>query len=299
MARGVTYIDVAGRECFQPADLVLLCAFQLHNVRLMLVSGIGAPFDPKSGQGNVGRNFAYQTMAYVYPFFADKRMNAYAGAGAMGMTIDEFNGDNFDHGPAGFIGGGYILATTTGARPIQQTTLPDGTPTWGSGWKRALRDWYDRSFAIQAHGGSTARRQNYLDLDPTYRDAYGMPLARLTFDFPQNDLKMRQFLTAKVTEIAKAMNPSQVKVSLPPNPFSIVPYQTTHITGGAIMGAERASSAVNTYLQSWDVPNVFVHGACAFPQNAGYNPTGTIAALTYRSLDAMKQTYLKNPGRLI
>jgi gluconate 2-dehydrogenase alpha chain len=298
-ARGVTYVDVAGRETFQPADLVLLCAFQLHNVRLMLASGIGEPYDPNTGRGVVGKNFAYQTMGYVSAFVADKRINAYAGAGAMGMTLDEYNGDNFDHGPHGFIGGGYILATTTGNRPIQQTTLPDGAPTWASGWKRALHDWYDRYVPIQAHGSGMARRTNYIDLDPTYHDAYGVPLARITFDFPQNDLKMRSFLTDKVVEIANAMNPTHVKVSLPPVPFSIVPYQTSHITGGAITGADQATSAVNTHLQSWDVPNVFVHGACSFPQNAGYNPTNTIAALTYRSLDALKSKYLGNPGRLL
>jgi gluconate 2-dehydrogenase alpha chain len=238
-------------------------------------------------------------MGYVYPFFADKRMNAYAGAGAMGMTIDEFNGDNFDHGPHGFIAGGYILGTTTGDRPIQQTTLPDGTASWGSGWKKALVDWYDRSFAVQAHGASMARRGNYIDLDPTYRDDWGMPLARLTFDFSQNDVKMRKFLVDRVMEIARAMNPTQIKQSLPPVPFSIVPYQTTHVTGGAVMGTDRQNSAVTTHLQSWDVPNVFVHGACAFPQNAGYNPTGTLAALTYRSIEAVKARYLKRPGRLV
>jgi gluconate 2-dehydrogenase alpha chain len=172
-------------------------------------------------------------------------------------------------------------------------------PSWGSGWKSALHDWYDRSFTLQAHGSSTARRENYIDLDPTYRDAYGIPLARITFDFPQNDLKMRHFLTEKVTEIARAMNPTQIKISLPPVPFSIVPYQTTHITGGAITGVSRDQSAVNTYLQSWDVTNVFVHGASCFPQNAGYNPTNTIAAMTYRSIEAMKSRYLNNPGPLI
>jgi hypothetical protein len=59
------------------------------------------------------------------------------------------------------------MGATTGARPIQQTTLPDGAPSWGSGWKKAMHDWYDRSFQIQAHGASMARRTNYIDLDPT------------------------------------------------------------------------------------------------------------------------------------
>ena len=60
-----------------------------------------------------------------------------------------------------------------------------------------------------------------------------------------------------------------------------MPYQTTHNTGGAIMGDNPKNSVVNKYLQSWDVPNVFSMGAGAFPQNAGYNPTGTVAALAY------------------
>ena len=41
-------------------------------------------------------------------FFDDKIINPFMGAGALGRSIDEFNGDNFDHGPLGFIGGGYI-----------------------------------------------------------------------------------------------------------------------------------------------------------------------------------------------
>ena len=56
---------------------------------------------------------------------------------------------------------------------------------------------------------------------------------------------------------------------------------------------------VNRYLQSWDVPNLFVMGASAFPQNAGYNPTGTVGALTYWAVDAIKNQYLKSPGPLV
>jgi len=77
-----------------------------------------------------------------------------------------------------------------------------------------------------------------------------------------------------------------------------VPYQSTHNTGGAAMGADPRTSAVNKYLQSWDVPNVFAIGASAFPQNGGYNPTGTVGALTFHALEAIKTKYLKQPGPL-
>ena len=78
-----------------------------------------------------------------------------------------------------------------------------------------------------------------------------------------------------------------------------MPYQTTHNTGGVIMGSDPKSSAVNRYLQSWDLHNLFVMGACAFPQNAGYNPTGTVGALAYWSAQAIRTQYLKNPGPLV
>jgi gluconate 2-dehydrogenase alpha chain len=82
-------------------------------------------------------------------------------------------------------------------------------------------------------------------------------------------------------------------------PYDITQYQTTHLCGGAIMGTDPKVSAVNRYLQSWDVPNLFVMGASGFPQNAGYNPTGTLAALAYWSAAAIRGQYLKNPGPLV
>ncbi|WP_376096711.1 GMC family oxidoreductase [Roseomonas sp. CCTCC AB2023176] len=297
-ATGVVYVDGLGQEVRQPADLVLLCAFQIHNVRLMLLSGIGTPYDPATGQGQVGRNFTYQTIASTYAFIQRERFDNFAGAGALGAVVDEYNGDNFDHGPHGFIGGGYITGQNTGLRPIEQIVLPDGAPRWGRGWKEAVNTWYDRFVPILCHGGSTARRGNYVSLDPTWTDDMGQPLARVTFDFPENDEKMRGFLIARAQEIVRAMNPDATRTTRPPNPASIVPYQTTHICGGAVMGTDPSNSAVNRRLQSWDVPNVFSIGASAFPQNAGYNPTNTVGAITYWSLDGVRN-YLRAPGRLV
>jgi gluconate 2-dehydrogenase alpha chain len=78
-----------------------------------------------------------------------------------------------------------------------------------------------------------------------------------------------------------------------------VPYQSTHNVGGAIMGADPGTSAVNKFMQSWDIPNLFVVGASALPHNSAYNPTGPVAALAYMSADAIRDRYLKNPGALL
>jgi hypothetical protein len=38
------------------------------------------------------------------------------------------------------------------------------------------------------------------------------------------------------------------------------------------------------------------HRGCSLPQNAGYNPTGTVAALAYWSVEAIRNRYLKSLG---
>ena len=297
-ATGVNYVDAQGREFEQPAQIVITCAFAQHNVRLLLLSKIGKPYDPLANTGVVGRNYAYQITSAV-DVFLDEILNPFMGAGALGQAIDDFNGDNFDHAPHGFIGGGYIALWNTGGRPILQHQLPEGTPKWGAGWKTAMQENYLKSCSIATHGSVMSYRDSYLDLDPTWKDPYGNPLLRLTFDYHKNEHDMSNFLTDKATVIAKAMHPRSFHAKPRKGHYSIVPYQTTHNTGGAAMGDDPRTSVVNRYLQSWEVSNLFVMGSSVFPQNAGYNPTGTIGALTYWAVDAIKNQYLKNPGPLV
>ena len=299
VAKSVTYVDLHGQEYEQPAEMVVLCAYGLHNVRLMLLSGIGAPYDPLTGQGAVGKNYAYQIVSGVDAFFDDKIFNPFVGAGALGVVIDEFNGDNFDHTGLGFIGGGYIACWATNGRPIETHPTPKDTPKWGSKWKRAVAESYLRTTTISTHGAVMSHRGNYLDLDPTYRDVYGRPLMRLTFDYTENEHQMSDYLTDRAAELAQAMGPREIHAKKREGAYSIVPYQTTHNTGGTIMGTDPKSSVLNRYLQSWDVHNMFVMGAGAYPQNPGYNPTATVGALTYWAADAIRNVYLKNPGPLV
>ena len=64
------------------------------------------------------------------------------------------------------------------------------------------------------------------------------------------------------------------------------------------MGDDPTTSVVNKACQVWGVPNLFVVGASNFPQNAGYNPTGTVGALAYHTADALVTRYLPSPGQL-
>jgi gluconate 2-dehydrogenase alpha chain len=298
-ATGVTYVDTSGKEWEQPADLVLLCAFQLFNVHLLLLSGIGTPYDPNTGEGQIGRNYSYQVTSSVNGYYEDKIFNPFIASGAIGICIDEFNGDNFDHGNLGFVGGGYMGAVMTNGRPIVGVQLPKGTPAWGKDWKKAMADNYLRFYQCVTHGSCYSYRDVWLDLDPTYTDGLGRKLLRINFDFHQNELKMSDYITGRLAEIVEKMGPRHIDQKPRTGPYTVAEYQTTHTCGGAIMGTNPKNSAVNRFLQSWDVPNLFVTGATAFPQNAGYNPTGTVCALAYWAADAIVNQYLKHPGPLV
>lgn len=301
-ATGVTYLDADGVEVFQPADIVCMNAFSLWNVHLMLVSELGTAYDPATRTGTVGRNYAYQTLAGVDVFFDDQVFtNPFMGAGALGMVIDDFNGDNFDHAGLGFVGGAYVACSQTNGRPISYQPTPEGTPAWGADWKRAVRENYLHHAGLTVHGSSMSTHENYLDLDPTWRDAFGRPLLRMTFNFPENDRRMADYVMNKTAEIARNMDhvTSTRASSLAAQDYSIVPYQTTHNVGGAVMGTDPKTSVVNRFGQMWDHHNVFVFGACLFPQNVGYNPTGPLMGLAYWTIAHMKSDYIPNPRPLL
>lgn len=74
-------------------------------------------------------------------------------------------------------------------------------------------------------------------------------------------------------------------------------YQTTHVTGGTIMGIDPHTSVVSPHLQHWDAENLFVVGASNYPFNAGYNPTGPLGALALR-LGGDLHSYVEQPRAL-
>ncbi len=301
-ATGVTYLDEQGREIEQPADLVLLCAFSLFNVHLMLLSGIGRPYDPMTGNGTVGRNYSYQNINRVNLFFDETvHANGFIGIGGGGAAIDDFNGNQLNNAKAGFIGGGIIWARQPGAGPIRGIATPPGTPTWGSDWKKGIKQAFRHSFYYEAQGACMSYNDSYLSLDPTYKDDYGRPLLRMTFDWHDNEITASQFYVNKTLDMSRMLRPKAMKgdAKKPGDHYNVTQYQSTHTCGGAIMGDNPTTSALNRYLQSWDVSNVFVIGANAFPQNNGYNPTGMVGALAYWTAKAIRESYLANPGPLV
>jgi gluconate 2-dehydrogenase alpha chain len=70
-----------------------------------------------------------------------------------------------------------------------------------------------------------------------------------------------------------------------------------HTQGGVIMGRSPQSSVLNPYLQHWQISNLWVVGASAFPQTDA-QPGLTVAAISYWAADAFIDRYVKEPGAL-
>jgi gluconate 2-dehydrogenase alpha chain len=298
---GVLYTHLlTGEEFEQPASMVLLTAYAINNVHLMLLSGIGQPYDPATQKGVIGKNYCYQTGAAATLFFEGKHFNPFMNAGGSNHTIDDFNANwDFDRSKFGYVGGFNVAGGFNTALPIGYRPTPRGTPQWGREWKAATAKWYQTAMNITSSGNVMPNRNNYYDLDPTYRNAFGLPLMRMTFDYKDNEHKISRHVASVINDIAKSMNPTSFNpASARTDPWTVVPYQSTHNTGGTIMGTNPKNSALNKYLQSWDCHNLFVVGANVFPHNSSYNPTGPVGALAYWTADAIKR-YVKNPGPLV
>jgi gluconate 2-dehydrogenase alpha chain len=275
----------------------------LTNVRLLLMStsnahagGIGNDY------GLVGKNYTYQLGGGGSSgLFDGERLNQFMANGGVQSLIHDFNADNFDHSDLDFIGGASIGGGSGERNPISSV---GGVPTasganWGQEWKDALRSNWDSIAGVGTQGESLPYEDQYLDLDPTYRDRFGFPLLRITFDWHENDYNMIRYLSPKIREIVEGMGATNIQTQEELSPYSIGPYQSTHCTGGAIMGTDPGNSVTNKYGQVWDTPNVFVTGATLFPQNPGMNPTGTVLALAYLAGDGIVNQYVNAPGELI
>jgi gluconate 2-dehydrogenase alpha chain len=285
--QGVVFADAAGKEYFQPATTVILSTFTLNNVRLLHLSKIGTPYDPATGRGTLGRNLTHQ-VHHRTPVYFDKPLNQFIGNGALTPRITDYDGGRIPDGVTGLLRLGAFNALSRGDRPATYFgTMPQGEAprNWGAAWKAKAIEWYDRGANIGFVGEHLAWKQHYMDLDPTYTDKFGDPLLRFTLDWTEHEFRQREVADGIARRIATAAG-ARLDNSRP----SRAPYS---------VGSSPESSVVNRYLQHWDLPDLFVVGASAFPSNPSQNPTLTAIALTTWAADAIVDRYLKAPGKLL
>lgn len=313
---GLRYRDRSGREHLQPAARIFLAAWTFSNVRLLLLSRSAAhPDGVGNGRGLVGRNYTdSMNQGAVTATFEGRRFNPFMGNTANRSAVTTYYGDEWDHTDVDFMGGAWFTAGSSDASPVDTLAeVPmlteeasgwrpgaggadgavsggddEGAHQWGARYKDALYDAFNSTMTFTLYGDNMAHEGSFLDLDPVYTDAYGLPLLRMTRDWSDMDARKYRYLTPRLVEIVEAMGPSWMHVTPELPPFGIQDGDN-HPSGGAIMGDSPERSVTNQYGQVWDAPNIFVTGGALFPQKPGFNPAETIAALAYRTADAVKR----------
>lgn len=129
----------------------------------------------------------------------------------------------------------------------------------------------------------TPEAENRVTLDPDKRDANGMPLPRIHYDYSDYTRAGLDAAQQAHDEVFAALGATNINHANDIN-------GSGHIIGTVRMGTDAASAVVDADLRSFNHHNLFLLGSGTFPTSATANPTLTIAALSLRAVDAIAGT---------
>ena len=267
-ANGVSYLDSERRERHVSARVVVLSAHALETPRLLLLSANGTfPHGLANSSGLVGKGLMSHPTWQVFGTF-DEPVNAYKGM-QMGhvMVQDYYRPDSRNDYARGYVLVSYMMT------PITYANLSGSI--YGPELKQFLID-YPYTAAWWAHAEGLPSDDNTVTLDPDVKDARGLPVARLTYEWGENDLKLAAAARDKAARMMAASGARKVHVGL---------NYGAHAMGTCRMGNDPATSVVDEYCRSHDVPNLFVCDTSVFVTGSGVNPTLTAMAIASRSAE--------------
>src|SRR5699024_6408833 len=111
-----------------------------------------------------------------------------------------------------FLHGFKLTILQSGNRPIQSNSVPEGTPEWGKEFKEKSLYYANRHIAMTHNEGVLPREHNYLDLDSTYKDAFGDPLLRTTVKYTDQERNLMKYANEKAKELVEQMGADIIDV---------------------------------------------------------------------------------------
>ncbi|MGP8199579.1 MAG: GMC family oxidoreductase [Limisphaerales bacterium] len=277
-ARGVRYFDADNRAQEQPADLVIVSASATETSRLLLNSK-SKLFPNGAGNNNdwVGRNL--QGHCYVGACgLHEEETYEEAGPGAT-VAISDYN-----HGNPGLVGGGMLANEFIDLPYKFCSDRPPGEARWGKAHKDFQRRYYKHLVRImgpiQEMPNFTAR----VTIDPTVKDAWGIPVCRLSGTRHPHDLETGDFLSKKAEAIVRETGATRVWRNGPGLWLS----GGQHQAGTCRMGNDPKQSVTNRFGQVHQIDNLFIADGSLHVTNGGFNPVLTIMALAYWVSDYIK-----------
>jgi choline dehydrogenase-like flavoprotein len=276
---GAHYFDRHKRDQFQKAKAVVVSANGAETARLLLNSSNDHfPQGLANSSGFVGKYLMFNQGCGVHAQF-EHELNEYKSVQVTRIIHDFYEADP----KRGFYGGGGIDARM-GGQPLGWALAGGGElPRWGAQYKERLEA-FPRSMLAAGHCTSLAMASNNVSIDPTLKDAWGIPAIRVTYKDHPDDLAMAAFLQDRCVEIMQAAGAQKTYRA-----GQRLARGGVHLLGTCRMGNDPATSVVDKYHRTHDVPNLFLCDGSSFVTSGRGQPTMTIQALAFRAADHIGQ----------
>ncbi|OAQ38962.1 GMC family oxidoreductase [Pedobacter psychrophilus] len=128
-------------------------------------------------------------------------------------------------------------------------------------------------------GETIPKETSTITLDPVKKDKYGIPQARFSVDFDENDEKMLKDFFKEFSDMFTKAGYSNIKTI----DTKRVPGHENHEMGGVRMGRDPNTSLLNEWNQLHLCKNVYVTDGACMTSTASQNPSLTYMALTARA----------------
>ncbi len=304
-AQGVTYIErISKRSVDVDAAWVLLAASTLENTRLLLLSAKGGL---ANSSGTLGQYMMDQVsgggVSGILPKLKGGPSRLDDGKLA-GITIPAFVNIDAKTQRRDFIRS-YVMNATGGQTEFPQ--FAPNLPGYGSEWKKEVKSLYVAQARVWIAGAEMlARKDNFVELDPEVKDAWGIPVLKIHFTHGDNDYRLIEAFQQKAEELFRKAGGELMPGPVTPAGFPGGPGSpdgapiraervvktgrrpldgSIHECGTARMSVNPKDGVLNAYCQTHDIPNLYVFGGNAFPSTGDKHPTLTMMALTARGCD--------------
>lgn len=284
-ATGVRVIDGQTKRAIEfQSRIIFLCASTIESARILLNS----EGNLANSSGQVGKNL----MDHIMGGGANGRIDApmdkdSIGNRPNGIYVPRFRnvGKNtttkFVRG-YGFQGGG---GRSDWGRGMEQTGF-------GAEFKKSLRRPGTWGFSFYGFGEMLPKESNFVEIDKTKVDAWGIPVAKIHCVYDDNAKALVHDMSITGAEMLAEAGAHDIQPFTSDNPPGLV----IHEMGTARMGKDPKTSVLNAHNQSWDVPNLFITDGACMASTACQNPSITYMALTARAaayaVEAMKRREL-------
>ncbi|MFY9574245.1 MAG: GMC family oxidoreductase [Blastocatellia bacterium] len=277
LVTGVTYFDENRREHFQGAKAVVLSANGAETPRLLFLSTSKLfPHGLANSSGKVGKYLMFNGHASASALF-EHQLNEFKSVAVSSVIHDFYDSD----AKRGFYGGGGMdMRFVSYPIGFAMRGLPPDAPRWGPQYKSMLRENYTRTVNAVGHTTSLPVETNSISLDPHLKDAWGLPVLRVTYKDHAEDMKTMHFFQDRCKELLEAAGAKKLWTRpVREQSFGF------HLLGTCRMGNDARNSVVDKYHRAHDVPNLFICDGSSFVTSGRGQPTCTIQALAFRASD--------------